>query len=75
MYKYNYKYCVYLNNCCSGVQFVKAFNRLIDALNYREDLQRRSGCCDVVKKRFKTGNEKPENIYIYNNYKYNLWDL
>ena len=40
MYKYSYKYCVYLNNCCSGVQFVKAFNRLIDALNYKEDFKK-----------------------------------
>jgi hypothetical protein len=72
---YSYKYCVYLNNCGAGVQFVKAFNRLIDALNYKEELQRRAGCCDVVKKRFKTGAALPDNIYIFNNYKYNFYDL
>lgn len=75
MKKYNYKYCVYFNNCGAGVQFVKAFNSLIEALNYKEDLQRRNGCCDVVKKRFRAGHEKPENISIYNNYKYNNYDL
>lgn len=75
MKKYKYKYCVYLNNCCAGVQFVKAFNRLIDALNYKENLQRRAGCCDVVKKRFFAGDEKPASVYIYNNYKYSEYDL
>jgi hypothetical protein len=75
MKKYSYKYCVYFNNCGMGVQFVKAFNRLIDALNYKEDLQRRAGCCDVVKKRFYNGAEKPANIYIANNYKYHDYDL
>lgn len=75
MKKYNYKYCVYFNNCGVGVQFVKAFNRLIDALNYKEDLQRRQGCCDVVKKRFEMGAAAPINLYIYNNYRYSEYDL
>lgn len=75
MKKYNYKYCVYFNNCGYGVGFVKAFDRLIDALNYKEDLQRRRGCCDVVKKRFYNGQEKPANIYIGDNYKYHEYDL
>lgn len=76
MKKYNYKYCVYFNNCGAGVQFLKAFNRLIDALNYKEYLQNSGrGCCDVVKKRFLAGDEKPANIYIYNNYKYYFYDL
>jgi hypothetical protein len=75
MKTYNYKYCVYFNNCGVSVQFVKAFNHLIDALNYKEELQRRAGCCDVVKKRFYNEGEKPENIYIFNNYKYSEYDL
>lgn len=75
MNKYNYKYCVYFNNCGMGVQFVKAFKTLIEALNYKEELQRRRGCCDVVKKRFFAGCERPANIYICNNYKYNFYDL
>lgn len=75
MGKYNYKYCVYFNNCGAGVQFVKAFTCLIDALNYKEDLQRRVGCCDVVKKRFYNGIEKPANSYIANNYRYSEYDL
>ncbi len=71
-----YKYCVYYNNCGVGVQFVKAFERLIEALNYKEYLQNSGcGCCDVVKKRFKTGGEKPVYNYIGNNYKYNWYDL
>ena len=73
--KYNYKYCVYFNNCGAGVQFVKAFDRLIDALNYKEDLQRRRGCCDVVKKRFLINSDKPTTGGIYNNYKYSEYDL
>jgi hypothetical protein len=64
-----------LNNCGAGIQFVKAFNRLIDALNYKEDLQRRAGCCDVVKKRFKACAALPANNYIFNNYKYHFYDL
>lgn len=75
MTKYNYRYCVYFNNCGVGVQFVKAFNSLIDALNHKEDLQRRAGCCDVVKKRFLPGENKPINPYIYNNCKYCSYDL
>ena len=75
MEKYNYKYCVYFNNCGAGVQFVKAFSRLIDALNYKNDLERRAGCCDIVKKKIFAGDEKPANRYIYNNYKYNEYDL
>ena len=75
MKKYNYKYCVYFNNCGVGVQFVKAFDKLIHALNYKENLQRRAGSCDVVKKRFFAGDEKPANNYIYDNYKYNEYDL
>ena len=76
MKKYNYKYCVYFNNCCAGVQFIKAFNRLIDALNYKEYIQNGGrGCCDVVKKRFFAGYEKPANIYISNNYKYSEYDI
>ncbi len=70
-----YKYCVYLNNCCAGVQFVKAFEKLIDALNYKEVLQHRRGCCDVVKKRFLAGSEKPVNYYIGDNYRYSEYDL
>ena len=73
--KYNYKYCVYLNNMCAGVQFVKAFDRLIDALNYKEHLQSVRGCCDVVKKRFVAGAERPAIEHIYNNYRYSEYDL
>ena len=75
MKKYSYRYCVYFNNCGASVQFVKAFNHLIDALNYKEDLQRRHGCCDVVKKRFEMGAATPINLYIYNNYRYSEYDL
>ena len=75
MNKFNYRYCVYRNNCCDGVYFVKAFNKLIDALNYKEYLQSFSGCCDVVKKRFFAGDEKPVNIYIGDNYKYSEYDI
>jgi hypothetical protein len=72
---YQYKYCVYLNNCGAGVQFIKAFNTLIEALNCKENLQRRCGCCDVVKKRFLNGSEKPVNYSICGNYRYSEYDL
>lgn len=75
MKNYNYKYCVYFNNCGAGVQFVKAFKRLADAINYKENLQRRAGCCDVVKKRFYAGNETPLKKSICNNYRYTEYDL
>ena len=73
--KYIYKYCVYFNNCCSGVQFLKAFDKLPQALQYKDYLQSVAGCCDVVKKRFKPGAGKPVNISISNNYRYSDHDL
>ena len=75
--KYKYKYCVYYNNMCAGVQFVAAFDNLCDALNKRRAIQYgpRGGCCDVVKKRFQAGADRPINNSICNNYKYNEYDL
>lgn len=75
MKKYSYKYCVYLNNCCAGVQFLKSFDSLAAALNYKENIQKQNGCADVVRKRFKTGDNEPINYYIGDNYKYSEYDL
>jgi hypothetical protein len=75
MKKYNYKYCVYRNNCCDGVYYLKAFDRLIDALNYKVYLESFSGCCDVVKKRFLNNSDKPVNYSICGNYRYSKYDL
>ena len=76
MKKYIYKYCVYLNNCCSGVRFVCACDGLIEALNKKEQIQNNGGgCCDVVKKRFIIGGTTPIINPIYNNYRYSGYDL
>lgn len=75
MKKYNYKYCVYLNNCGAGIQFLKAFENLAAALNYKEYIQTVAGCCDVVKKRFTAGSETPVKNHIENNYKYHSYNL
>ena len=76
MKKYNYKYCVYKNNMCAGVQFVCTCDSLIQALNKKEYIQNNGGgCCDVVKKRLFAGAARPANIYISNNYKYSEYDL
>mgnify|MGYP003301700481 CR=1 FL=1 len=77
MKKYIYRYCVYYNNMCAGVQFVAAFDSLCDALNKKHAIQYspRGGCCDVVKKRFKPGADRPINSSIYNNYKYSEYDI
>lgn len=77
MKKYIYKYCVYYNNACAGVQFVAAFSSLYDALNKKCAIQYspRGGCCDVVKKRFKPGAAGPINNSICNNYKYSEYDI
>ena len=76
MKKYNYKYCVYYNNVCAGVAFVCAFDSLIDALNKKNAIQNNGGgCCDVVKKRFRAGSDRPETYGIYNNYIYSEYDL
>lgn len=74
--KYNYKFCVYKNNMRDGVQFIKAFDSLAGALSYQWYLETNGGgCCDVVKKRFLPGSNKPVNNAIYNNYKYSESDL
>lgn len=76
MKKYNYKYCVYYNNMCAGVMFICAYDNLIDALSKKERIQSSGGgCCDVVKKRFYFGSDKPIHGAIYNNYKYSAYDL
>ena len=77
MKKYTYKFCVFTNNCNAGVMFLKAFNRLIDALNYKEYYQHYlgRGCCDVVRKRCGIDSATPITPGIYNNYKYNEYDL
>ena len=76
MKKYNYKYCVYYNNMCAGVLFKRAYNRLIDAMNDKARTESNGGgCCDVVKKRFMPGSDKPICNSIYNNYKYSDYDL
>jgi hypothetical protein len=54
-----------------GVQFVRAFDSLSYAIAYKEHLQNTGGgCCDVVKKRFLPGDNKPLHNSIYNNVKY-----
>ena len=76
MGKYNYKFCVYKNNMCVGVQFVRAFDSLESALNYQNYVQMTGGgCCDVVKKRIDPGTNKPLNNYIGDNYKYHDYNL
>ena len=77
MKKYNYKYCVYYNNACAGVQFIAAFDKLIDALNKKRAIEYgpRGGCCDVVKKRFLAGAARPMRGGLYNNYRYSFYDL
>ncbi len=77
MKKYIYKFCVYKNNMRDGVQFVKAFDSLSGALSYKEYQQfyAGGGCCDVVKKRFLPGENRPEIMSIYNNYKYTEYDI
>ena len=75
MKKYIYKYCVYYNNMCAGVAFICAYNRLIDALNKKERIQNSGGCCDVVKKRFLPGADRPIYNSVYNNYRYFEYDL
>ena len=74
--KYQYKYCVYYNNMCMGIQFIKAFETLSRALMYKHDIEMSGrGCCDVVKKRFLQGDNKPLYNYSYDNYKYSEYDL
>lgn len=66
-----YKFCVYKNNMRDGVQFMRAFDSLESALNYQNYLQNTGGgCCDVVKKRFLPGDNKPLYNSIYNNVRY-----
>lgn len=76
MKKYIYKYCVYTNNCCDGVMFLKAFTDLKSALYFKEEHQCVRGCCDVVKKKFFSGADKPitNNIYGLTRY-YIEYDL
>lgn len=74
--KYVYNFCVYKNNARDGVQFVAAYNSLNDAHKQKRRIEYSGGgCCDVVKKRFRPGAEKPINNSIYNNYKFNIFDL
>lgn len=69
--KYTYKYCVYKNNMCAGVMFVATHATLTAALRHKEHIQNNGGgCCDVVKKRFIAGQNKPTNNNIYNNTRY-----
>jgi hypothetical protein len=76
MKKYTYKYCVYYNNMCAGVLFKRAYNRLTDAMNDKARTESSGGgCCDVVKKRFLPGMDRPMCAGIYNNYKYSEYDL
>lgn len=74
--KYKYFYCVFKNNMRDGLQFVKAFKNLSEALLHRESLEADGGgACDVVKKRIYKGENKPRNGFIYENYKYNYFDF
>ena len=76
MNKYNYKFCVYKNNMRDGVYFVSAHKTLAQALTKKGIIEYSGGgCCDVVKKRFKAGENVPASNYIYNCYKYSEYDL
>ena len=72
MKKYIYKYCVYTNNMCAGILFIKAFDNVRDALFYKEQYQQCNGCCDVVRKRFIPGTDKPLKRGIYGLTRYYL---
>jgi hypothetical protein len=61
---------------CDGVQFVTAFNDLATALTHKRHIEYSGGgCCDVVKKRFIPGQDKPIHNTIYNSYRYSEFDL
>ena len=76
MRKYEYKYCVYKNNVCDGILFVRSYKSLREALNDKERIQSSGGgCCDVVKKKFVIGASEPTTRHIYDNYKYSEYDL
>jgi hypothetical protein len=75
MKNYKYLYCVYTNNCCNGVQFLKAFRTLANAWIFKTEYENNHGCCNVVKKRCDIATGKPLCNWIYDNYKYQLWDV
>lgn len=76
MRKYEYKYCVYKNNLCDGVLFVRSYKSLREALIDKARIQSSGGgCCDVVKKKFVIGASEPTTRSICNNYKYSEYDL
>lgn len=76
MSKYEYRFCVYKNNMRDGIYYVRSFKTLREALrNKREIEMGKGGCCDVVKKKFVIGANEPITSNIYNNYRYQDYDL
>ena len=76
MRKYEYKFCVYKNNMCDGVLYVRSYRTLSEALRDKAKIEMSGGgCCDVVKKKFVIGASEPTTRRIYDNYRYSEYDL
>ena len=76
MRTYEYKFCVYKNNMRDGILFVRSCKSLREALAEKARIQSSGGgCCDVVKKKFVIGANKPTTMSICNNYRYSELDL
>ena len=76
MKKYKYRFCVYKNNICDGIIYVRSYKNLGEALQAKAGIQMRGGgCCDVVKKKFLLGENEPIVTSIRNNYRYGELDL
>jgi hypothetical protein len=55
--------------------FLKSFETLATAWLFKTEYEYKHGCCDVVKKRCDVVTGYPLNNGIYNNYKYQIWDV
>ena len=76
MKKYKYRFCVYKNNLCDGIRYLRSYRTLGEALRDKAEIEMSGGgCCSVVKKKFLIGKSEPTVVSIYNNYRYSEWDL